>query len=354
MGEEPQEYAAFAESPADGDGGFLADGGAAPQPPARPAMGSRQNLVLIPLCRKGERAQIERHLKSGAFVGETDFEGNTPLHVAVEAPRNEIATVQCLLEFGADPNAVNYLGAAPLHYVCLRKSNYRGIANILLENGAYIDCPTLAGKTPLHFACEQQLPELVETLCQFAASTNATDSEGNTPMHLVLKKEGGRDTVKRQVMESLIAAEAAFSCANLEGWLPVHFASRHGHLRCLQLLLASEADVGAATPRGETCLSLACAGGFTEVTQMLAGTNPTTLNQADAGGNTPLHVCAASGTLECAVVLLRSGANVELKNQRGQTPVDLAKVKGTDLSSNHNPELLQLLKDQSPGRCHQM
>mmetsp|Transcript_106784 Transcript_106784/g.344552 ORF Transcript_106784/g.344552 Transcript_106784/m.344552 type:complete len:327 (-) Transcript_106784:339-1319(-) len=52
-----------------------------PRQPAGP-------LVLIPLCRKGERGGIERHLQNGSgSVHEVDVEGNTPLHVAVEAPK---------------------------------------------------------------------------------------------------------------------------------------------------------------------------------------------------------------------------------------------------------------------------
>mmetsp|Transcript_16273 Transcript_16273/g.42050 ORF Transcript_16273/g.42050 Transcript_16273/m.42050 type:complete len:361 (+) Transcript_16273:81-1163(+) len=351
-------YGVFGEQPPPypGEGfGFPPDGATAPAPPsARQSLIGRQNLVLIPLCRKGDRANIEKQLQHGANVGEVDLEGNTPLHVAVEAPKNEIATVQCLLEHSADPNATNYIGAAPLHYVCLRKSNHRGIANILLENGAMVDGQTLAGKTALHFACEQQMPELVEVFCMFAANTNLTDTEGNTPMHLALIKEGGRDTVKRQIVEYLLSSRANCTHPNAQGWMPVHYASRHGYTRCLQLLIEREADVSSPTARGETCLHLACQGGFTEVTQMLVQTTPQNLNACDTNGNTPLHLCASHGTLECALILLRVGVNTELKNAQRQSAFDLAKIKGTDLNSNHNPELAQVLKEaQTKGGCRQ-
>lgn len=319
----------------------------APRFPAKP-------LVIIPLCRKGDRAGIEKHLLAGAAVDETDIEGNTPLHVAVEAPKNEIATVQCLLEHGAAINAINYIGAAPLHYVCLRKSNHRGIANILLENAANIDCQTLAGKTALHFACEQQLPELVEVLCLFGANGNAIDVEGNTPIHLDLAKPGGRDTVKRQIAEHLLACNSVFQTPNLEGFMPVHLACRAGYVRCLQLLLERQADVSAMTCRGETGLHLACHGNHGEVTQLLLQAAPQTMDLPDVDGNTPLHMCAFAGSLDSALLLLRMGADTNLRNKDRRTAFDISKIRGTDLNSSHNPELAQVLKDaQKGGNCRQ-
>eukprot|EP00420_Gonyaulax_spinifera_P026247 CAMPEP_0197901240 /NCGR_PEP_ID=MMETSP1439-20131203/50896_1 /TAXON_ID=66791 /ORGANISM="Gonyaulax spinifera, Strain CCMP409" /LENGTH=446 /DNA_ID=CAMNT_0043522201 /DNA_START=82 /DNA_END=1419 /DNA_ORIENTATION=- len=315
----------------------------------RGTLPSDKPLVIIPLCRKGDRAGIEKQVQAGATVCETDIEGNTPLHVSVQAPKNEIATVQCLLENGANVNVVNYIGAAPLHYVCLRDRNHRGIANILLENGAEIDRVTLAGKSPLHFACEKQLPELVEVLCLFAANTNLQDFEGNTPMHLAIAKDGGRDTVKHQILEHLIAHQAEVQVPNLQGLVPLHVACRAGCVRCVQLLMERSANVQALTSRQETCLHLACLGNHAEVTQLVVQANPPCVDAMDAEGNTALHICATVGGFDCAALLLRSGADTNVKNLQKRTAFDVAKIRGTDLNSTHNPDLVQLLKDAKKG-----
>mmetsp|Transcript_48847 Transcript_48847/g.145999 ORF Transcript_48847/g.145999 Transcript_48847/m.145999 type:complete len:369 (-) Transcript_48847:135-1241(-) len=315
---------------------------------------SDKPLVLIPLCRKGDRTGIERQLKAGANVAETDIEGNTPLHVSVQAPKNEIAVIQTLLEAGACVNAVNYLGAAPLHYVCLRENNHRGIANILLENGAEIDRQTLAGKSPLHFACEKQLSELAEVLCMFAANVNVQDSEGNTPMHFSLLKEQGRDTVKRQLLENLHQCQAEVNIFNHQCMLPLHIACRVGAIRCVQFLLERQGDVQALTIRQETCLHLACLGNHADVTQLILANIPQHINALDVEGNTALHDCASVGSFDCAALLLRSSADTNIKNLAKRTPLELANVKGTDLNSCHNPELVQLLKDtKKSGSCRQ-
>lgn len=47
-------------------------------------------------------------------------------------------------------------------------------------------------------------------------------------------------------------------------------------------------------------------------------TNPQT------GKNTPLHLCALHDRRECMKLLLRSGADVEIKNSQNRTPLDIA------------------------------
>jgi len=304
-------------------------------------------LVIIPLCRRGDRAGIERQLLAGASVDEADIEGNTPLHVAVEAPKNEIATAQCLLENNADTNATNFLGATPMHYVCLRKSNFRGMVNILFENGADINAQTLDGRTPLHFACENQVPELVEALCSLAANTNVIDSQGNSPCHMTLAKATGRDTVKRQILEHLLANGCTFETANLQGFLPLHYTASAGCLRCLQLLLDRQANVQVVTNKSQLALHLACLNNHPEIVTMLLQVSPQDVDVADAEGNTSLHLCAMVGSLQCAAQLLKLDANVHLKNAQKRTAYDLAKIKGTDLNDAHNPELVQVLMESN-------
>lgn len=322
------------------------------QAPSQVGLVQQRPLVIIPLCRKGDRAGIERQVQAGASVQETDVEGNTPLHVAVEAPKNEIATVQCLLEHGSDANALNFIGATPLHYVCLRKSNYRGVANILLENGAQINRQTVAGKTALHFACENQLPELVEVLCLFGADTNLADVDGNTPVHLTLNREGGRDTVKRDILEHLVTYRAGCAWANTEGLTPVLLSCQNGYIRCLQYLVQLQqdpaipaSDATAVNAKTQNGVHLACLHGHAQVAQLMLQLFPQFLNAIDFEGNTPLHCCAHVGNLECALVLLKLDANTSIRNIHKKTAFEVAKVRGTDLSNTHNSELVEVLKD---------
>jgi Arf-GAP/SH3 domain/ANK repeat/PH domain-containing protein len=46
------------------------------------------------------------------------------------------------------------------------------------------------------------------------------------------------------------------------------------------------------------------------------------------GSNTALHLCAIYDKVECMKLLLRSGANANLKNSQNKTPMDIAQELG--------------------------
>jgi Arf-GAP with SH3 domain, ANK repeat and PH domain-containing protein len=51
----------------------------------------------------------------------------------------------------------------------------------------------------------------------------------------------------------------------------------------------------------------------------------------DGGKNTPMHFCAMYDRRECMKLLLRSGADYDLKNSNGKTPLDLATEHGNEV-----------------------
>ena len=48
------------------------------------------------------------------------------------------------------------------------------------------------------------------------------------------------------------------------------------------------------------------------------------INEQDEEGNTYLHYCIKSGNSEMVKILCQSGANIELKNIYGKSPVDIS------------------------------
>jgi ankyrin repeat protein len=52
--------------------------------------------------------------------------------------------------------------------------------------------------------------------------------------------------------------------------------------------------------------------------------NKADVNLAFKNGNTPLHFAVASGNLKIVKLLVEKGANKNAKNNKGQTPFDIA------------------------------
>ena len=84
------------------------------------------------------------------------------------------------------------------------------------------------------------------------------------------------------------------------GWRAIHEACLHSQDECLELLLQSGADVEAIT---------------------------TNIN----GEFSPAHVAARYGSLGCLRALKRFGAELNVVNEHGQTPLHLAAMRGHDV-----------------------
>lgn len=60
---------------------------------------------------------------------------------------------------------------------------------------------------------------------------------------------------------------------------------------------------------------------------MQASSDP---DQSDFSGNTPLHVAASLGNAQLINLLVSGGADCTVTNVEGETPLDLAKLRGHD------------------------
>ncbi|XP_047114610.1 integrin-linked protein kinase [Schistocerca piceifrons] len=135
------------------------------------------------------------------------------------------------------------------------------------------------------------------------------------------------------------------------GFSPLHWSSKEGHLKIVDLLILRGARINATNRGDDTPLHLAAAHGHRDIVQLLLRNNAD-VNFTNEHGNTPLHYACFWGYQEIAQDLVQRGALVSLANKDGDTPLD--KARGSlakrlhDLALENNQDLKKInFKDQS-------
>lgn len=127
------------------------------------------------------------------------------------------------------------------------------------------------------------------------------------------------------------------------GYTPLLYAARAGHLNVCILLIDSGADINAKTKGGATALHRAASGGHSEVVQLLVQKGADGLI-ADTDHETPAHKAATAGHGSLARFLLRTfPASASVVNRHGKTPMSLLAGSGGpsfDTWKDAGPQLL--------------
>lgn len=218
----------------------------------------------------------------------TDEAGNTFLHWVAEQGKPN--WIEWAIQQGMDVNITSQFGRTPLHRA-VKVSLCEPSMRVLLEYGADIEAADFLGNTPLHYALFDNETKAVEMLLAKNASINALNSYGMTPLHYVL--QGGRGT------------EAA---------------------RLIQAMLQSGADPTLQDFKGETILHKVCTDfeDFPEVLQAIIKKGGD-VNQPNKMGNYPLHLTCEEANL--TAILIQNGAELEVRDREGCTPLALATLK---------------------------
>lgn len=109
----------------------------------------------------------------------------------------------------------------------------------------------------------------------------------------------------------------------------LRLAASRGHSGCVEELLFRGAEVD-ADPGGRTALHDACSGGHAICAHMLLthGANPDVLA---ADGNSPLHLCNTAETYQCAELLVKGSADVNISHRQSRlTPLHVVARRGLE------------------------
>jgi ankyrin repeat protein len=238
--------------------------------------------------------------------------------------RGDLNAVAEYLRQGGDPNLRGEDGDTLLHYA-IRKRQYE-IAELLLKHGADPNAMADGKMTPLHYATLHGDPLFVRLLLEYKAYPNAKDYEGRTPLHIATWY--GHDSVTLALLEY----GADPTVTDDMGRTP--FINLHAEfLRVLDAMTRSM-NPDKRDEKGRTILhNLAVFCDYYLVEHILLSRD-VDVNAKDNDGNTALHLAVASeiasdeACLRTAEVLLEHGADPKIKNNKGKTPIDLARREG--------------------------
>ncbi|XP_028299862.1 oxysterol-binding protein-related protein 1 isoform X3 [Gouania willdenowi] len=203
-----------------------------------------------------------------------------------------------------------------------RNGDLSGIQRLLLstkgqETKININCKGKSksnlGWTPLHLACYFGHKSVVEELLEAGADVNLPNNIGDTPLHKAAF------TGRKEVVMLLLRYDACATVINGTAQIPKD-VTQNAEIR--SMLEAAERTEERKLE--EKLLEAASEGDLSTLTQLLSKKKPPDINCSDLLGNTPLHCAAYRDQKLCALKLLKSGANPDIKNKNDQTVLDLA------------------------------
>ena len=263
----------------------------------------------------GNTAICEFLLKRGGSTDVEDRDGNQALHLAAENCHFE--TVQLLLDYGADPNAVNSSGKTPLHK--LHNPDYEElglkVCEILLKHGAKVDAVDGGGNQPLHFGAKG-LSETVALMISYGADTNAENNCGQTPLHIAAKGPS-------KVCEILLEHSGRIDAMDGDGNQPLHLATS---AETANVLMSHGADTNSLNKHRQTPLHVAVNTSISHLAlceSLLI--HDAKINEVGQDGNQPLHLACKHGNYKIGSLLVVSGADVTARNRQGATPLQLTR-----------------------------
>jgi ankyrin repeat protein len=294
-----------------------------------------QRTYLHEAAGAGNAVDVQKQIGAGAEVDAKDRNGYTPLMLAVQGHAD---SVKILIDFGADVNAVANDSMTPLH-VAMRDCDSK-ILKLLLNAGADVNQTDNMKNTPLHVAAmngfrqpvmfteanpkDRDLPQYgiaAEMLIKFGAEVNNQNWLRNTPLTIAA------------ICDSVHVAKVlifALQCQNLS----LDADEKDGNLKKSPLLLAIEHFRRRYSPTTDLTVAMLL---------IRAGAN---VDVVDEKGCTPLHWAAARGMTTVVTALLQrqksrtkhldlEGSmrkmikwNINDCNEWGQTPLHWAAIHG--------------------------
>jgi len=192
----------------------------------------------------------------------------------------------------------------------------------LAKTAPSVDLPARRGKTALMVAVVKNDLQLIKLLIELGADVNKFNQGGGTA--LMYAAQYGHLEAARV----LLKGGAKVNAQGGKFWSALMIAVLKGRLPMIELLLQNGADVNASDMLGASPLARAVEREYVDVARRLLEVPSLDINARDRSGMTALHMAAAVGNDTLATALLAHGARIDIKEENGFTPADLAQRNG--------------------------
>ena len=137
---------------------------------------------------------------------------------------------------------------------------------------------------------------------------------------------------------------ADVNATNLNGTSVLMTAAAKGYVKIVDILLHEGADSNLKNKQDRTALYASSLLGYTDIVKLLLNHGANVDTYSSDGLMTPLMAAAANNRLEISKILLNKGADITLKNKRGENVFDIVSKRYEPTDDIYS--LLEKIKDQ--------
>lgn len=200
--------------------------------------------LLFNAAKKADLKELEKALKGGADLNQTDDDGFTPGMYMLRPPnKNMIKSLQWLLDKKAELEAKDPSGRTLLHQLASRQQVEE--AALLLDRARWMsEIKDDKGDTALHIAIQADSVEIAETLLAKLGRhiLIETDAQGMTPFQIGCAS-GALSVLQWLVREQkgVVSLDQRLGGEHKRG-TPLHLAARGGHVGVCMYLARLKGD----------------------------------------------------------------------------------------------------------------
>ena len=232
------------------------------------------DMEVFEACTKGNLKAVEAHIAGGTDLNQRGPDQNTPLIVAITFGRLDVAKA-------------------------------------LIKAGAKLDLKNKDGTTALIGAAFFGQPEIVKALLEKGADVNAKNNTGSTAL--------ASAELPWELAKGLLDFLSGFV------WTPAGVTVDYEKIKagrpvCAQIL--RDAGGNAAAPAGTSLIDSVYNEDLAAVKKLIAEGADVNMRKPD-DGSTPLHVAVFVCNIEILKELIAAKADVNAKNNKGETPLFL-------------------------------